>query len=448
MKNTIARFTALTGLTRAESVNAGWLVFGTLVRLSVAAAMDIAVARYLEPEGFGQLRFAIAVMLLFGSLSGFGLGGLTVRELVQNPERRDAILGTVIGLRFFIAVISMPLAVLAAYALRPDDSDVIVMTAILATMGTLAIMDSVDFLIQAELKSTYTVMARAASLAVTSTVKIALIVIDAPLWTFGVAYGVEFLMTAITYFVAYVKLGYSPFRLRFRIDQAKYMLLLIWPLFIAGVANTINLRADQVMLGALKDAEEVGYFAAASRFTIIWLFVPDAIALSAFPALVRARDAGGEAYRARLQLLYSVLCWMGVSVAIATTLCAGFIVKLLYGSDFSATRDLLIVQIWASPFIFMGTLFSRWLTVEGRFMLSTFRHSMGAAVNVALNLVLIPAYGGMGASVAGIISFATASYLIALLQPSTREAGIMMTRAIIRGPLDIIEALRRGPPPL
>ena len=448
MKNTINRLTALTGLTRAESVNAGWLVFGTLFRLSVAAAMDIAVARYLEPEGFGQLRFAIAVMLLFGSLSGFGLGGLAVRDLVQNPERRDQILGTVIGLRFFIAVLSVPFAVVTAYALRPGDQDVIVMTAILSTMGTLAIMDSVDFLIQAELKSNYTVIARTVSLAVTSTVKIVLIVIDAPLWTFGVAYGVEFLMTAVTYFVAYVKLGYSPFRLRFHADQAKYMLLLIWPLFFAGVANTINLRADQVMLGAIKGTEEVGYFAAASRLTIIWLFVPDAIALSAFPALVRARESGGEMYRARLQLLYSVLCWMGMGVAVVTTLSASLIVGLLYGPEFEETRDLLIVQIWASPFIFMGTLFNRWLTVEGRFGITTFRHAVGAAVNISLNLLLIPKYGGMGASVAGIISFASASYFASFFQEPTREAGMMMTRALLRGPLDIFEALRRGPPRL
>jgi PST family polysaccharide transporter len=448
MRNTISRLTTLTGLTRAESVNAGWLVFGTLFRLTLAAAVDIAVARYLEPEGFGQLRFALAVMLLFGTLSGFGLGGLTVRELVQNPERREEILGTVIGLRFLIATLAVPFATFTAYALRPGDQDVIIMTAILSTMATVAVLDSIDFLLQAELKSTYTVLVRTTSLVASSLAKLLLIFLDAPLWTFAIAYSVEFLVSGAAFLAAYVKLGYSPLRLRFSAIQARYMLLLIWPLFIGGVAGTINVRADQVMLGAMKDAEEVGFYAAASRLSIIWLFIPDAIALSAFPALVRAKEAGGHEYHARLKLLYAVLCWMGMAVALVITLTAGITVNLLYGSDFGATRDLLIVQIWASPFVFMGTLFNRWLTVEGRFGLTTFRHSLGAAVNVGLNLLLIPHYGAMGASIAGLISYATSSYFASFIPVSTREAGAMMTRALLRGPLDIYAALRHGPPRL
>ena len=400
MKNTLTKLTALTGLTRAESVNAGWLVFGTLFRLTFAAAMDIAVARYLEPEGFGELRFAIATMLLFGSLSGFGLGGLTVRELVKTPERRDEILGTVLGLRFLIAVIAAPFAVLTAFALQPGNSDVVIMTAILATMGTLAVMDSVDFLIQAELKSNYTVVARTVSLAVTSAVKIVLIVMDAPLWSLRVCLRRRVLDD-----------GGDVFR-GLREDG-----LLAAEAAVPAIAGEVHAVADlaAVFRGCVQHDQPAGGPGHAGG--------------------VQGRGGGGLlrgglAFHDHLAVCAGRDCAVGVSgpgagrgtpgtwstrhdCSCFIPCCAGWAwawrwrrrcrrgssSTLLYGPEYSSTRDMLVVQIWASPFIFMGTLFSRWLTIEGRFVLTTFRHALGAFVNVSLNLILIPSYGGMGASV-------------------------------------------------
>ena len=89
------------------------------------------------------------------------------------------------------------------------------------------------------------------------------------------------------------------------------------------------------------------------------------------------------------------------------------------------------IHIWASIFIFWGQILSKWLVNERLLVFSPIRHGVGAVINITLNLFLIPVYGGIGAAIATVISYAVASYLACFLYPKTRIAGKMMTLAII-----------------
>jgi PST family polysaccharide transporter len=52
-------------------------------------------------------------------------------------------------------------------------------------------------------------------------------------------------------------------------------------------------------------------------------------------------------------------------------------------------------------------------------------------VNVVLNVLLIPHYGGLGAAVATLVSYAAASYLVLFLTPNTWPIARMMSKAIL-----------------
>jgi Na+-driven multidrug efflux pump len=54
---------------------------------------------------------------------------------------------------------------------------------------------------------------------------------------------------------------------------------------------------------------------------------------------------------------------------------------------------------------------------------------MGAIVNIALNVWLIPLYGGIGTSVATLIAYFVSTFYI-LLIPKTREQGILMLKSL------------------
>lgn len=61
----------------------------------VALFVGVHVARYLGPERFGLLNYATSFVGLFSALATLGLNGIVVRNLVQNIEKRDNLLGMV-----------------------------------------------------------------------------------------------------------------------------------------------------------------------------------------------------------------------------------------------------------------------------------------------------------------------------------------------------------------
>jgi PST family polysaccharide transporter len=64
--------------------NVGWLSFDKLLQLVVSLVVGIWIARYLGPNDFGILSFAIAFGALISPFIGLGFGGLIERELIKN----------------------------------------------------------------------------------------------------------------------------------------------------------------------------------------------------------------------------------------------------------------------------------------------------------------------------------------------------------------------------
>src|SRR6185369_6272035 len=86
---------------RRYSVNTGWMFAGQVVSMGVAFFVGAYVARYLGPQRFGIINYAVSFAGLFAFLLGFGIDSILNRELVREPDRRDILLGTSMWIKFF-----------------------------------------------------------------------------------------------------------------------------------------------------------------------------------------------------------------------------------------------------------------------------------------------------------------------------------------------------------
>ena len=103
----------------------------------------------------------------------------------------------------------------------------------------------------------------------------------------------------------------------------------------------------------------------------------------------------------------------------------------IFGLSFAAAAPILKVHIWAGLFVFMREAFSKWLLLENLLVFSLLTHGLGALTNIALNSLLIPRWGGLGAAYATLISYAVAAYFSLALSRRTRPFFAMMTRAMV-----------------
>ena len=102
--------------------NTGWLFAEKMVRMGVGLFVGVWVARFLGPEQFGYLSFALAFVSLFSAIAGLGLDGIVVRDLVCDPSGKDEILGTAFLLKFLSGVFTFLTVLAAIRLLRPADS--------------------------------------------------------------------------------------------------------------------------------------------------------------------------------------------------------------------------------------------------------------------------------------------------------------------------------------
>lgn len=429
---------------RGIIINAGWLFVLRVGRILFALFVGVWVARYLGPAQFGDFSFALAFVALFVPLTTLGLEGIVVRDLVREPAARDEILGTSFLLRLIGGVLSVALILVVIAVIRAEDALVRTLTGIVAIGIVFQSFNTIDILFQSRVESKYTVYARFVALVLANAAKIVLIMRRSPLVAFAWVAVFEMVMIAAGLAVVYRARGFLITAWRVSLSRAKNLLGQSWSLILTGALALIYLKIDQVMLGEMAGREEVGIYSTAVRISEVWYFVPMAIARSVFPALIRSREMGRRIYRKRLQQLYDFLVWIALGVAVVMTFAANRLIVLLFGEAYAASGPILAIHVWAGIFVFLKAALGRWLLNEGLLHFLFISNSVGAVLNVVLNLFLIPAYGGVGAAIATVISYAAAGYAACFLVPGTRGAGRMLTLALIVPVRSVVRLVRGG----
>ncbi|CAH2032039.1 flippase [Trichlorobacter ammonificans] len=426
LRNRIAPLLAAPGFS-----NTLWLFGDRLLRMGVGLVVGVWVARYLGPEGYGLLSFAGSYVMLFSALALFGLESLVVRELVTRPDQREAILGTTCLIRCAAGLAAYLLALPLLLLIRPGDSAALLLTALLGSSLLFQSLEVIDLWFQSKVRSRFSVCARSVAFLLSSGAKLALVLSKASLTAIAVATAAEALLTGLGLIVAYRMAGGSLRAWRWDRGQFSRLVTGAVPMLLSGVVLMIYLRVDQVMLGALADAGQVGQYAAAVRIAELWYFVPAAIVSSVFPDLVRVREQDPVLFQDKLQRLYNLLAFLGYAVALPVTLLAPWLVRLLFGPSYQPAAPLLAVLIWAGLFANITVVRNaHFIALEwGRSLL--WATTAGAAANVLLNLLLIPRYGAMGAALATCLSYWIAAHGACYAVPALRPAAAMILRALL-----------------
>jgi O-antigen/teichoic acid export membrane protein len=409
--------------------NTGWLLVGKLLSLVVG----FIIARYLGPYAFGDLSFADAFAALFAAVGTLGLDSFIIREIIQHPDKRDEILGTSLVMRLAANAVLIPLAILTYLAFRQlsTNETEVSLALLIALCSSAALFKSfniIDSYFQSQVASKYVVHVQNVCLLLTTGVKIALIYNHAPVLYFAGALVFDSAILAIGLLFIYKRKQVNLHTWTFNWARAKSLIQQSWPLILTAVMISIYMKIDQVMLKSA-GSKIVGIYSAAARISESWYFIPVAIVTSVFPAIIHARKTDIERYHKRLQNLYDLLVGISLPVAILVSIFANQIIHLLYGNPYQGAGILLSIHIWSGIFVFLGSASSQFLLAEGYTLISFSRTAFGALVNVLLNLWLIPIYGALGASIATLIAYASATFFI-LAIPHTRAQGVSMLKSL------------------
>ena len=411
--------------------NTGWLLADRIIRMGVGLFVGVWVARYLGPELFGLFSFAGAFVGLFSAFSTLGLDGIVVRDIIRDSSVKEETLGTCFALKCIGGVATF-LIVLGGIALvRPGDSLAYWLVGIISAGMIFQAFDAIDLWFQSQVQSKYSVYAKNFGFLTVSIVKIFLILSKASLIAFAWAGFSEVIIGAAGIVMAYKRTGDNVTNWRISLVRAKSLLKDSWPLMMSGIAVMIYLRVDQIMLDMMAGDQEVGIYTAAVRLVEVWYFIPMVFVSSVFPSIVEAKAMSEDLFYDRLQKLYNFMALMVYFIALPVTFLAGWIIELLFGLPYSKAGPMLAVLIWSLMFTNLGVARSTFLTTMNWTKVHLITVSLGCVINVCLNFLLIPRYGGMGAAIASCVAYWFAAHGACFFYKPLFKTGYMLTKAIV-----------------
>jgi O-antigen/teichoic acid export membrane protein len=410
--------------------NTSWLFAEKILRMVAGLFVGIWVARYLGPEQFGSFSYAQSFVGLFTAIATLGLDGIVVRELIKDQKHKDELIATAFWLKVMGAIGVLTILAIATN-FTSNDSSTNILVFIIASSTIFQTFNVVDMYFQSKVMSKYIVYVNIISLFISSLVKITLILNEAPLIAFAWVVLFDSFVLAIGFIYFYIKnnLELKIKNLTFNKSMAVDLLRDSWPLILSGIAVSVYMKIDQVMINEMLNAEAVGQYAAAAKLSEAWYFIPIVIASSLFPAIINVKKQSEELYYKRLQKLYNLMVWIAIAIALPMTFLSDWIINQLYGTQYNLAGSVLMIHIWAGVFVFLGVAASRWFVAENLQKYSFYRTFAGAVVNVALNYILIPIYGIHGAAFATLISQAMATYFLNILNKRLRYTFYLQTMA-------------------
>ncbi|MES2372499.1 MAG: flippase [Bacteroidota bacterium] len=396
-----------------------WLSFDRLFKMGIGLIVGIWMARYLGPTELGKLNYLMAYIAIIASISTLGMDNFLVKELSQHPEKKHEMLGTGLFMRLGV-VITLLIVPLCIFSFLKLPSEYFKIYLLLSLTVLFSPLDLIDVYYQSILKSRYTVLSKNIAYFIGALLKIYLILFKKSLIYFALVLGLEGLFAMIFLLYKYQK-EKNIFIWKYKNYQALYLLKKCWPLMLASIVVTLYMKVDQIMLGAMKGVREVGEFSAAVKISEMFFFIPIAISTSFLPELARLyKEVSMTEYLRKIQFFFDVIFITAIIIAVPVSLFANFFVHTLYGNAYTQTGTILIIHIWSLIPVFMGLASSQFLIVENLEKIAFYRTALGLIVNIALNCIFIPRFGGIGAAYATLISYFVATFFLIMLFKRTR----------------------------
>jgi len=410
--------------------NINWLTFENILRSLVGLIIFAWIARYLGPDQFGVMNYAFAFVSLFAILATLGLDNIVIRDIIANPEKEKEYLGSTLLLKFLGAIVTMIASVAAISIIEPGDNTLRIFVLIMASMYIFKSFDAIDLWFQSKIQSKYSVYSRSIAFVVITAIKIFLILTKAPLYAFVITFTGEMLIASLLLIIFYTRQSSYPIsKWRIQGSLIKDLLKNSWPLLLGGIAAVIYMKIDQVMIGKMLGDTEVGLYYSAVKLSETWYFIPTIIGASVYPAILNAKKKSEVLYKKRLQILFDFSAWFAIAISLAICVTSPWIIKILYGPEYAAAASVLSVHIWSGVFVFLGIIAGKWVIAENYTKNALIRTAIGAVLNIALNYILLPKFGIMGAAVATLISYSFVNYFSLFFSKKTRVCFVMQTNA-------------------
>ncbi|MGC1528360.1 MAG: flippase [Phormidesmis sp.] len=407
----------------------GWQVLDKIVRLATASFALILMVRYLHPEEYGEYNYALAFISFFDIVSTLGANQILTRDIVKEPENEEEIVTTALVLRVFSGLL---LAAVANYVsgVFVKDAAIRLLIFVFSLKTAFRAAEPIELFFQSKLEYKCITYSKVISYLLSFVLLFAVIHSKQSVVFIALIPAVEIFVSSLGLIFVYLR-GRKICFPQISLLRMRKVLTDSWPLIFSGIAVTLYMRIDQIMIGHMSGNSELGLYSSAVRLTEVFYVFPIAFIQSNFPNIVRLKESDETEFYNSLQTLYNRVSFMGYVFAILVTIFSKNIVTILYGESYIEASPILSLLIWSVLFVALGVARSSFLITMNWNISYLKIVTMASVLNIILNFMLIPKNGAFGAAVATVISYWFAVHGSCFLFRPLFRTGRMLTKSLI-----------------
>jgi O-antigen/teichoic acid export membrane protein len=387
------------------SQNTLWLFSGQSLVKTIAFLYAIFLARALGPTDFGLYIYVITVFGLVSSLSDLGFNRFLVRDIARDKNQLSRYLSNVFTLRilFIVAIFFLSSAILLIFDPKISRSSLTVL-ALLSIIPLTAAL-TFDAIFVALEKMFYSALALVfLNLSVAFFGLLAVFVfkmgVFGAVFAFFVAHVLYLLVFGIFLFKERIFLSFS-----FDFSFWKKALFASLPYGLLAFLGLLYFKIDAVLLTFIKGEAQTGFYGASYKFLEGLHFIPLVVGTALFPVMARLHRDDLKELRRLYFLSLKYLLVVAVFLVLVLFFGASILIEILYGPVFSPSILALKILSFTLLFMFLHVPGAHLILATEKFLKPALALSVFTVFfNIILNLILIPPFGLIGASIVTVFS--------------------------------------------
>ena len=377
--------------------NVAYRIFSVLLPVITAPYLSRVVGK----AGVGMYSEAWTVSELFCLVGMLGLADYGVRTVAQVRDDREKLDRTFSGIWQMQLIVSVVMLLAwAGYAAIAGEGQPIALALIPASIACLVNLEwclmGLDLFRPLALRSTFVKLAAAAAI-------FAFVRQKSDLWIYGLAWGGSSLISNIScLFCLRGRIRYTRVPLRESLTHLKPCAVL----FVSVIAINVYRSMDKVMVSLISGVAENGLYDNAEKIIYCLSGFISAIGTVMMPKISNLiRRGETERVRVHLDTTMNLMLCMVTAMAFGVASLAKEFAPLFYGSDFAYSGRLMIPLAFTLIMIGFGNVIrTQWIIPCGKDRIFVRSVCIGALVNLAVNALLIPRMGSMGAVIGTLLA--------------------------------------------
>lgn len=360
----------------------------------------IYIAKIIGPEGYGEVSIALAYFTYFAIISNFGLNLLGTKEIAKHKNIRTRLFSHIFTIKLFLTVIAITLMCLLGLLYNSNTMYLIM----LYSVSIFSFGIYIDWFFQGIEKMKYIGISKSIAAIVYFLMLIVFVKSIENIYFVPFSFFIGQLIASIYLFVTLRKKILRKIKVKFSLWKSKILFLHAYKLGISIFLIQIIYNIDIIMLDFFTTKEEVGLYSAAYKLIMPFIMIGAVYFDVVFPIMARFFKESKEKLETVVNISAKIMFPLSFLFGVLITLAAKDIILIFYGEEYIQSVKFFEITIWIAVVIYWNMVYARVMWVAKKEKEYIYIIGFQAVINIGMNYLLIPIYGGIGAAISTIIS--------------------------------------------